>query len=98
MRARAKKAAEPVVHPMATVRAEPRVLKRAAFRVTPEDEPILCEVLSRKGGKVVLREIGRPLSGVWSAREDQISPPPKVDAQDFAIWLNINLRQMGLIE
>lgn len=87
----------PAVHPMSRP-ASPPLLKQALFRETPEAEPVSVEVLSRKRGKVVLRELGKPLSGVWAAREDQIAPPLRVDAHDFAVWLNINLRRMGLVQ
>jgi len=42
------------------------------YRETPTSAPIDCEVISRARGMVVLREVGRPLPGVWCARVDQI--------------------------
>ena len=44
----------------------------ATYRATPDSEPVLCEVISRARGEVVLREVDRPLPGIWTARLDQV--------------------------
>lgn len=70
---------------------------RCCFRETPEAEPMVCEIIAKRGDRLVLREINRPLVGVWSARRDQVAPPLDVDTRDFLAWLRFNLWSMGAL-
>lgn len=71
---------------------------RALYRANPAAAPVSCEIVAKKGkGRLVLREVDRPLAGVWLARRDQVSPPLHVDREDFASWLRLNLLQLGAL-
>lgn len=71
---------------------------RCTFRETPESEPIAAEIIAKKaGGRLILRETGRPLVGVFAARRDQVAPPLDVDTRDFIGWLRVNLWHLGAL-